>query len=60
MINGEFIQLSSNQLYDINGGMPILLGVLAAVVIVAAAAVVVCCAVVLVAKVGQALSDAIG
>ena len=57
-MNDLFIELNSNELYDVDGGS--FLGFIAAVVIIAVVAVVVCCAVVAVAKVGQALSNAIG
>lgn len=53
----EFYPLSQDELYAIDGGLPVVVGVLAAAGIVLGTAVVVACTVVVVAKVAQYVAD---
>ena len=60
MENCMFTELTNDEMYDIDGGMPFILGVLAAGAIVVGVAVVVAVTVVVVGKAAQAVSDWIG
>lgn len=55
-----FQQLSEQEMYEVDGGLPFIVGVLAAGAIVAGTGVVVAGTVVLVGKAAQKLSDWIG
>ncbi|WP_139903606.1 bacteriocin [Clostridium thermarum] len=59
-MNTNFHELSASEMQEINGGLPFVLGVLAAAGIVLGTGVVVAGAVVIVGKVAQKISDWIG
>ncbi len=59
-MNKGFVELNENEMLAIDGGLPFIVGVLAAGAIVVGTGTVVAGAVVLVGKAAQALSDWIG
>lgn len=60
MVLTGFNELTQNELYAIDGGLPFVVGVIIAIAIVAVVSVVVACAVVGAGKVAQKVSDWIG